>query len=104
MLLLLVKERVWHSLSLAHRDAISKAAGNAERELWDGLLVGDEEVYAFARAKGMKVVELSSFDLAEWRACSCAGRGELHGDLGPLGQELHRRCTISGGQLTCPCS
>jgi C4-dicarboxylate-binding protein DctP len=88
MLLLLINERVWQSLSLTHRDAISKASRNAERELWDGLLHGDEEAYAFARAKGMKVVDVSSFDLAEWRACSAPVVESFMAASGQLGQEL----------------
>ena len=100
MLLLLVNERVWQSLSPAHRDAISKASRNAERELWDGLLHGDEEAYAFARAKGMKVVDLSSFDLAEWRACSAPVVDSFMAASGQLGQELLKQY---GLMRTDPC-
>jgi C4-dicarboxylate-binding protein DctP len=67
MLLLLVNEQAWQSLGPAQREAIGSAAADAERELWEGLVRADEEADAFARAKGMKVAELSSFDLAEWR-------------------------------------
>jgi C4-dicarboxylate-binding protein DctP len=100
MLLLLINERVWQSLSPAHRDAISKASRNAERELWDGLLLGDEEAYAFARAKGMNVVELSSFDLAEWRACSAPVVESFMAASGQLGQELLKQY---GVMRTDPC-
>lgn len=88
MLLLLINERAWQSLDSAHRDAITKAARHAELELWEGLLAGDEEAYAFARAKGMKIVELSSFDLAEWRACSAPVVESFMAASGQLGQEL----------------
>ena len=88
MLLLLVNERVWQSLSLVHRDAISNAARNAELELWDGLVQADEEANTFARAKGMNIVDLSSFDLAEWRACSAPVVESFMAASGQLGQEL----------------
>jgi C4-dicarboxylate-binding protein DctP len=100
MLLLLINEGVWQSLPPAHRDAISKASQNAERELWDGLLRGDEEAYAFARAKGMNVVELSSFDLAEWRACSAPVVESFMAASGQLGQKLLKEY---GVMRTDPC-
>jgi C4-dicarboxylate-binding protein DctP len=100
MLLLLVNERVWQSLSPTQRDAISNASRNAERELWDGLLHGDKEAYAFAGAKGMKVVDLSSFDLAEWRACSAPVVDSFMAASGQLGQDLLKQY---GQMRTDPC-
>ncbi len=100
MLLLLINEQVWQSLSPAHRDAISKASSHAESALWDGLLLGDEEAYAFARAKGMNVVELSSFDLAEWRACSAPVVESFMAASGQLGQKLLKQYGI---MRTDPC-
>jgi C4-dicarboxylate-binding protein DctP len=88
MLLLLVNERAWQSLGPAQREAIGRAAADAERELWEGLVRADEEADAFARAKGMKVAELSSFDLAEWRACSAPVVDSFMAEAGHLGQEL----------------
>ena len=101
MLLLLINERVWQSLSPAHRDAISTAASNAERELWDGLLLRDEEAYAFARAKGMNVVELSSFDLAEWRACSAPVVESFMAASGQLGQQLLKQYGVMRTEPCC---
>jgi C4-dicarboxylate-binding protein DctP len=88
MLLLLVNEQAWQSLGPAQREAIGSAAADAERELWEGLVRADEEADAFARAKGMTVAELSSFDLAEWRACSAPVVDAFMAEAGHLGQEL----------------
>jgi C4-dicarboxylate-binding protein DctP len=88
ILLLLVNERVWQSLTGAHRDALANAAGNAERELWDALVRADAEADAFARSMGMQVVELSSIELAEWRACSAAVVESFMAESGRLGHEL----------------
>ena len=101
MLLLLINERVWQSLSPAHCDAISNAARNAERELWDGLLLRDEEAYTFARAKGMNVVELSSFDLAEWRACSAPVVESFMAASGQLGQLLLKQYGVMRTEPCC---
>jgi C4-dicarboxylate-binding protein DctP len=100
MLLLLVNERIWQSLSKAHRDAIAKASRIAELDLWHGLLRADEEADTFARAKHMKVVELSSFDLAEWRACSAPVVESFMAASGQLGNELLRQY---GLMRTDPC-
>jgi C4-dicarboxylate-binding protein DctP len=101
MLLLLVNERVWQSLSLAQREAVAIAAAAAERELWDGLVRADEEADAFARAKGMKVAELSSFDLAEWRACSAPVVDSFMAGAGQLGQELLKQYGLMRADLCC---
>src|SRR5262245_8163379 len=101
MLLLLINERVWQSLSPAQREAIANASRNAERELWDGLLLRDEEAYAFARVKGMNVVELSSFDLAEWRACSAPVVESFMAASGQLGQQLLKQYGVMRTEPCC---
>jgi C4-dicarboxylate-binding protein DctP len=100
MLLLLVNEKVWQSLRPEHRAAIAKAAQEAEHELWDGIVKADEEANAFARSKGIKVAELSSFDLAEWRACSAPLVERFMATSGPLGNELLKQY---GLMRTHPC-
>jgi C4-dicarboxylate-binding protein DctP len=84
----------------ATRCHFGNASRNAERELWDGLLHGDKEAYAFAGAKGMKVVDLSSFDLAEWRACSAPVVDSFMAASGQLGQDLLKQY---GQMRTDPC-
>jgi C4-dicarboxylate-binding protein DctP len=101
MLLLLVNERVWQSLSAAQRDAVANAAAEAERELWDGLVRADDEADAFAHAKGMKIAELSSFDLAEWRACSAPTVDSFMADAGQLGHELMKQYGLMRADLCC---
>jgi C4-dicarboxylate-binding protein DctP len=101
MLLLLVNERVWQSLSVAHRDVISKASRNAELELWNGLLQADEEANTFAKAKGMKVIDLSSYDLAEWRACSAPIVESFMAESGGLGQELLKQYGLMRADPCC---
>jgi len=101
MLLLLVNERVWQSLSAAQRGAVAKAAAEAERELWEGFVRADEEADAFARAKGMTVAELSSFDLAEWRACSAPVVDGFMAEAGQLGQELMKQYGLMRADPCC---
>jgi C4-dicarboxylate-binding protein DctP len=101
ILLLLVNERVWQSLTRSHRDAVEKAARDAEQELWDGLFRADAEADAFARSKGMKVVELSSVDLAEWRACSAAVVESFMAASGQLGQQLLKQYGLMRADPCC---
>jgi C4-dicarboxylate-binding protein DctP len=101
ILLLLINERAWQSLSAAHRDAIANAARDAEQDLWEGLLRADREADAFARSKGMQVVELSSFDLAEWRACSAAVVESFMTESGRLGQELLKQYGVMRADPCC---
>ena len=101
MLLVLVNERVWQSLPGAHRDAISKAAKDVEQNLWDSFLSADEEANTFARSKGMKVVELSSFDLAEWRACSAPVVESFMAASGQLGQGLLKQYGLMRADPCC---
>jgi C4-dicarboxylate-binding protein DctP len=101
ILLLLVNERVWQSLPGAHRDAILKAAKDAEQELWDGLYLADDEANAFAKSKGMKVLELSSYDLAEWRACSAPVVESFMAASGQLGQELLKQYGLMRADPCC---
>ncbi len=101
MLLLLVNERVWQSLLPAQRDAIANAAAEAERELWDGLARADEEADAFATSKGMKVAELSSFDLAEWRACSAPVVDSFMAHAGQLGHDLLKQYGLMRADQCC---
>ena len=100
MLLLLVNEKVWQSLRTEHRAAIAKATQEAEHELWDGIVKVDEEANAFARSKGITVAQLSSFDLAEWRACSAPVVERFMATSGPLGNELLKEY---GLMRTDPC-
>ena len=101
ILLLLVNERIWQSLPRAYRDAILNAARDAEQELWDGLQVAGEEANAFAKSKGMKVVELSSFDVADWRACSAPVVESFMAASGQLGHELLKQYGLMRADPCC---
>jgi TRAP-type C4-dicarboxylate transport system substrate-binding protein len=48
----------------------------------------EAEAYAFARSKGMKIVELTPDDVAEWRASSAMVVEEYMDAAGTLGGDL----------------
>jgi C4-dicarboxylate-binding protein DctP len=65
-----INEKVWQSLSPAHQTLLLEAARKVEREVRDRLVQIEAEYYQFARAKGMKVYDLTPDQVADWRACS----------------------------------
>jgi hypothetical protein len=49
----------------------------------------------------MKVAEVSSFDLAEWRACSAPVVDAFMADAGQLGHELLKQYGLMRADLCC---
>ncbi|HWE19609.1 MAG TPA: hypothetical protein VG758_20910 [Hyphomicrobiaceae bacterium] len=68
--LLVVNERKWQSLSPAHRDAIAQAARNVEGGFAALRGKTDTAIRALADSKNVKLKELTSDQVADWRACS----------------------------------
>jgi C4-dicarboxylate-binding protein DctP len=84
----IVNEKAWRSLSRDHRSIVVAAARRAERDLRRKSADIDAEAYAFARSKGMKVIELTPDDVAEWRACSAAIVVDFMQAAGDLGERV----------------
>jgi TRAP-type C4-dicarboxylate transport system substrate-binding protein len=68
--LLFMNEKNWQALAPAHRSVIMEVARSLELKIRQKAAQNDLEAYAFAREKGMKIVELMPHQVAEWRACS----------------------------------
>jgi TRAP-type C4-dicarboxylate transport system substrate-binding protein len=68
--LLITTEKRWQALSPAHRAAIMEAVKRLEPKIRERAAESERAVYATAREKGMKIVELAPHQVAEWRACS----------------------------------
>jgi TRAP-type C4-dicarboxylate transport system substrate-binding protein len=68
--LLFMNEKNWQALAPAHRAVIMEVARSLELKIRQKAAQNDLEAYAFAREKGMKIVELMPHQVAEWRACS----------------------------------
>jgi C4-dicarboxylate-binding protein DctP len=98
--LVLINEKVWHSLSEDQRSVITKAARKAERETRERASQMEAAAYEFARSKGMKVSELTPKEIAEWRACS----SDVFTDYLDRGGELTQRLMKAYARLrTEPC-
>jgi C4-dicarboxylate-binding protein DctP len=105
-----ISKKAWQSLTRDHRGIITAAARRAERDLRQHIADIEAEGYAFARSKGMKIVELTPNDVAEWRACSANVVEEYMDAAGALGARVmaaygklrQHPCCTSGpkGQFT----
>ena len=60
----------------------------------------EAKAYAFARAKGMKVYDLTPNEVAEWRACSADIIDEY---MSNAGETAHRLMAAYGKLRTDPC-
>jgi C4-dicarboxylate-binding protein DctP len=98
--LLAINEKSFQSLSPAHRTIVIEAARAVERETRDRLAEFETKAIGFARSKGMRVVDLTPDQVAEWRACSADMIAEYMSKNG----ELARRLMAAYGRLrTDPC-
>jgi C4-dicarboxylate-binding protein DctP len=98
--MLLINERTWQSLSPAHQAIVAEAARDVERATRERVVEIEKEAYAFAQAKGMHVLALTSDQVAEWRACSA----DVLLDYMGLNSDLVRRLVAAYGRLrSLPC-
>jgi C4-dicarboxylate-binding protein DctP len=84
----IINKKTWQSLTRDLQSIIMTAARRAERDLRQQIADIEAQAYAFARSKGMKVVELTPDDVAEWRATSAMVVEEYMDAAGTLGQDL----------------
>lgn len=98
--LVVINEKVWQSLGDKHQSILGQAARRVERDARERSVQLNEKAYDFARSKGMKVHELSSRDVAEWRACN----SDVLVDFMEKGGELAKALMRAYGRLrTAPC-
>jgi C4-dicarboxylate-binding protein DctP len=96
----IVNEKAWQSLTSIHRAIIVEAARKAERTLRDEIAGIEARAYAFARAKGMTIQEITPDQVAEWRACSS---GVLDAYMKSPGDQIRQILAAYGRLRTDPC-
>jgi len=84
---LIINEKVWKSLSPTHQSIIAQVAKIVERQTREKVSEIESGAYTLARQKGMKVLELTPDQVAEWRACSSGVLGDYM-DNGGLADRL----------------
>lgn len=86
LFVVVVNEKAWQSLTPAHRQIVSELAQDVQSEMWARFTFIRTDAYAFAKQKGMKIVEPRPEDVAAWRACTAPlleAYMERAGDAGP---------------------
>jgi len=96
---LIINEKVWKSLSPTHQSLIAQVAKIVERQTREKVSEIESAAYTLARQKGMKVLELTPDQVAEWRACSSGVLGDYM-DNGGLADRL---MAAYGKLRTDPC-
>jgi C4-dicarboxylate-binding protein DctP len=95
-----INDKVWKSLSDGHKAVLATSARKAEQDLQQRMADIEAEAYAFARAKGMTIHELTPDEVAEWRACSAPVLEDYMSTTGELG---HKLMATYGKLRTDPC-
>lgn len=86
--IVIINRKVWASFDERQRAIMADTAREVERELRDQFEAVERDAYAFARSKGMRIVDLTSDQVAEWRLCSVDMLEEYMQRAGPLGRIL----------------
>jgi C4-dicarboxylate-binding protein DctP len=67
-----INEKAWLALAPAEQQILSEAAEDAQAVMWARFVTIRAAAFAAAVQKGMRIVEPSGDDIAQWRACSAA--------------------------------
>jgi C4-dicarboxylate-binding protein DctP len=98
--LLFMNEKNWQALAPAHKAVIMEVAKQMESRILEKAAEGERTAFSFAREKGLKIVELTSHQVAEWRACS----SDVLVSYMDTTAELGSRLMAAYGRLrTAPC-
>jgi C4-dicarboxylate-binding protein DctP len=65
-----INEKAWLALAPAEQQVFSEVAEDAQAVMWARFATTRAEAFASAVQKGMRIVEPSADDIAQWRACS----------------------------------
>jgi len=98
--LLIMTEKNWQALAPAHRAALMDVVKRMEPKIRERAAESERSLYAAAREKGMKIVDLAPHQVAEWRACS----SDLLVQYMETSADVGSRLMASYGKLrTAPC-
>jgi C4-dicarboxylate-binding protein DctP len=75
-------------LSEEQRTVIQDAAERVEQSIWRWYFLLEADTYALAQEKGLKIQELTSNDISDWRICSSAILESFMADTGAVGDHL----------------
>jgi C4-dicarboxylate-binding protein DctP len=85
---ILINEKLWQSLTPEQQLIVQNAANEAEKAALTALANVEKEAVARLEANGMKVIEVTSKDVNEWKLCSSNIPEHFLNLSGKIGQEL----------------
>jgi C4-dicarboxylate-binding protein DctP len=106
-LLIIISEQLWQSLSEDHRHILEEAASQAQKVYNANLRKIETDTLTLAAANGMKVVDVSSYEVDEWKACAAellAGYLDRSGALGSKVLAGYRDILLEAYRTAAPVS
>ena len=100
LFVIVINEKSWQRLSEDQRAIISDAAERVEQSIWRWYFLLEADTYALAQEKGLKIQELTSDDISDWRICSSIIMESFMADAGKVGEQL---MNAYGKLRTDPC-
>jgi C4-dicarboxylate-binding protein DctP len=72
LFVVVINEKAWQALSSAEQQILSEVAEDAQDVMWARFATIRAQAFAGAVQKGVRIVDPSADDFAQWRACSAA--------------------------------
>ena len=88
LFIIVINEKSWQGLSEDQRNIINDAAERVEQSIWRWYFLLEADTYALAQEKGLKIQELTSDDISDWRICSSIIMESFMADAGEVGEQL----------------
>lgn len=88
LFVIVINENSWQRLSEDQKKLIIDAAETVEQSMWRWYFLLEADTYALAQEKGLKIQELTSDDIADWRICSSVIVESFMADAGEVGEQL----------------
>jgi C4-dicarboxylate-binding protein DctP len=88
LFVVVINEKSWDGLGKDQRNAIVEGAQTVEQSIWRWYALLEADTYALAEEKGMKIQELTSEEIADWRICSSLIVESFMSDAGEVAEQL----------------
>lgn len=100
IMVVLINDDIWQKLSDEQKTIIGNASRRAEEAIWKQLSAVEDDIYGFARSKGMALARPTPDDFIAWRICSSSILESFMAKAGRTGAQL---LTAYGKLRADPC-
>jgi TRAP-type C4-dicarboxylate transport system substrate-binding protein len=88
LFVVVINEKSWAGLQEDQRSLILNAAQKVEQSIWRWYALLEADTYALAEEKEMKILDLESEDITNWRICSSLIVESFMADAGKIADQL----------------